>query len=162
MILVYSKIGFRKEINQMVEINLRRFYPFYAEDRLVAISEEIATQLEQWEREERTYQRNIRRYHDSRALNRVDVADDHALFEFDNPDALREQKRLEERLRTAIQSLPEKQARRICRRYCEGMSLSAIAKAEQISCNTASISVCKAMTALKKFLENDEKGGEKR
>ena len=48
----------------MATINLRDYYPFYQDDVWIEITDDLAAQLKQWEREESNRQRKRRRYHD--------------------------------------------------------------------------------------------------
>ena len=45
----------------MATINLRDYYPFYQDDVWIEITDDLAAQLKQWEREESNRQRKRRR-----------------------------------------------------------------------------------------------------
>lgn len=46
----------------MAKINLREYYPFYEHDEYVEVSEEVAEEMAQWERDERSQRRKKYRY----------------------------------------------------------------------------------------------------
>ena len=41
----------------MAKINMRDYYPFYEHDEYVEVSEEVAEEMAQWERDERSQRR---------------------------------------------------------------------------------------------------------
>ena len=46
----------------MKEINLRDYYPHYTTDKIVEVPDEVFAILEDFRRQEESYQRNIRRH----------------------------------------------------------------------------------------------------
>lgn len=133
-------------------INLRDYYPNYTDDELVEVSDEVVQQLAQWDRDERATQRMDRRYRSYYSLSCVEVADMSALNGFDITDEELAREQLREQLSVTISMLPEKQARRIRKHYYEGMSIAAIAKEEQVSLNSISLSQRKGLATLRKII----------
>ena len=48
--------------SHMVKVNLHAFYPFYDQDCLIGVSDEVAAALQFFERQEASYQRRIIRW----------------------------------------------------------------------------------------------------
>ena len=127
----------------MPEINLRDFYPF-CEDCMIEVSEEVAAFLHEAERQERSYIRYLQRY---RAYYSLDV---HEVFI--SPVAVFERKHEIERLYAALDSLPDKQGRRVYAYFILGFSQREIAEAEGVSEAVVCVAICKGLENLKKVL----------
>lgn len=76
----------------MVKINLRNFYPFYNNDKLLDISDEVATVLLESERQEEAYRRRMYRHKAHYSLNRNDGIKHDISFVSQSPSEAYEQK----------------------------------------------------------------------
>lgn len=139
----------------MIQINLRDYYPTYHNDMLVEVTEEIAEQLRQWERNEKAYQRKLKRNHAQFSLDFGDGIEREAVFFSVTPDELYERKLTRQQLFTAIAALPDKQAKRIYAHFIMGMSLSEIAHAEEVSVSAVDGSILRGLQRLAHFLKQN-------
>ena len=127
----------------MKEINLREFYPFYTQDTIVEVPDEVAALLHELKLAEaasflRTYRHK-------------------AYFSLD----YLEQKEENDRLYQAIASLPEKQRNRITSHFLLGMSISEIAKSEGSGASSVHEGIQRGLRRLKKILKKMESDPEK-
>jgi len=127
----------------MPEINLRDFYPL-CEDCIIEVSEEVAEYLREAERQERSYIRYLQRYKAYYSLNVHDV--------FISLVEIFERKHEIEELYAAIDSLPDKQGRRVYAYFILGFSQREIAEAEGVSDAVVCVAICKGLENLKKVL----------
>jgi len=130
----------------MPEINLRDFYPF-CEDCMIEVSEEVAAFLHEAERQERSYIRYLQRY---RAYYSLDI---HEVFI--SPVAVFERKHEIEQLYAAIDSLPDKQGRRVYAYYILGLTKSEIAQAEGLDESSIRENVQLGLSGIKKFFQEN-------
>ena len=128
------------------------------------VSDEVAECLLQLRREEERIRRKIRYY---RAYYSLDAYDG---MEFDAIDALmpspedmytqKEQQRLDrqtlQRLKLAIETLPEKQARRLKARHIDQMKLREIAEQEQVSIKSVTDTLSAAIHNVKKEFQKNK------
>lgn len=132
----------------MAVINLRKHYPFYRQDHLIEVSDEVARQLQVWERSEGEDGRGP-------ASERVPSHwPEEAEHEDDaiSLDGLYEQKRMIELLYAALFTLPEKQAERIYANFFLGISQAEIAKREGVSRCAVNSSIFRGLTQLASLL----------
>lgn len=139
----------------MALINLRAYYPFYEYDLLVEVSDELAVQLQQWERDEKNQQRKRRRYKDCYTLDCNDGMKGKAIFVALSPDELYERKVTREQLHAAISVLPDKQAKRIYAHCVVGMSKAKIAAAEKVSHAAVSVSIVRGLKRMAIYLKKN-------
>lgn len=138
----------------MSKINLRDYYPdFYTTDFTIDVPDELAEQLQQWERDEGAYQRQRYRYKAHYSLDRDDGIEHDILFVSLSPCEIYERKVTAEQLHAAISALPDKQGRRIYAHYFLGMSKAAIARAEGVSRNVVNISIKRGLESLERVLK---------
>ena len=128
----------------MPEINLRDFYPF-CEDCIVEVSEEVAVFLHEAERQERSYIRYLQRYRAYYSLNVHDV--------FISPVAIFERKCEIEQLYTALNSLSDKQGRRVYAYFILGFSQTEIAQLEGVDESVVCRSIQVGLEKMKIFFE---------
>ena len=135
-------------------INLRNYYPFYSQDTLLEVSDEVADALNDAERLERNY---IRRVYYHKAHYSLDVGvgiETSAIrchdFTPEEMLELAEQYRL---LCRALNSLPEIQGRRIEACYLLGKKRREIAEAEGVSGSSVSTSIKKGLVAIRKYMK---------
>jgi len=136
----------------MTKLNLRDFYPFSG-DCVVDVPDEVAAIMCEAERLERNY---IRRMYWNKAHYSLDVGDgiEHdALFVSLSPYELYERKLTTEQLYAAINSLPDKQGRRVYAHYILGVSQTEIARAEGISESAVCIAIERGLRNMEIFLK---------
>ena len=118
----------------MTKINLRDYYPsHYKTDYIIDVPDEVAATMLKHDRLDAAYQRRTYYHHAHYSLNRGDGIEYEALFRSASPCEIYERKVTMEQLHAAIAALPDKQAKRITAHYFLGLSIKAIAKAEDVS-----------------------------
>jgi len=137
----------------MKRINLRDYYPFYHSDFFVEVTDEIVEQLEQFNRKEHAdFER--RRVH--RAYYSLDAGDgierDIILLVL-SPQEIYERKLSNQELYAAINSLPEKQAKRIYAHFFLDMSKAQIARIEGVDPSSIKESIERGLKRMEKFLK---------
>lgn len=137
-------------------INLRDYYPHYATDKLVDVPDEVFAILEDFRRQEESYQRYLRRYKAFYSLDEDNGIEKDILFEQPSPYEILEQQRMMALLYQGLATLPEKQRQRIHAHYFLGMSVAQIARLERRSFPTIKESIDRGIRRLENFFE--EKG----
>lgn len=140
----------------MVKVNLHAFYPFYDQDCLIGVSDEVAAALQFFERQEAPYQRRTRRYKAYYSLDREDGIEKNALVLPLSPEEIYEQKAARERLHAAVNALSGKQIKRIHAYFFLGMSIAEIAGREGVSRNVVGKSIRGGLKRLERILKNQE------
>ena len=138
----------------MKEINLRDYYPHYATDRFVEVPDEVFAILEDFKRQEESYQRSLRRYKAFYSLDADNGIEKGILFEQPSPFELLEQQRMIALLYQGLATLPEKQSQRIYAHYFLGMSKTAIARQEGCDPSSVRDSIKRGLVRLEKFFED--------
>ena len=140
----------------MKVINLRDYYPFYTQDALLEVPDEVAEALAESERLERNY---IRRVYYHKAHYSLDVGDGieaSAIRCHDfTPEEVLELTEQYLLLCRALNSLRETQGRRVEARYLLGKKGREIAEAEGVSCSSVSGSIKKGLTAMRKYMKEN-------
>ena len=136
----------------MATINLRDYYPFYQDDVWIEITDDLAAQLKQWEREESNRQRKRRRYHD---YSFSDFQERCMKYECFAPDELYERKLTRQQLHAAISTLPDKQAKRIYAYCVLGISMAKIAAAEGVSYVAVRSSLLRGLRRMGAYLRKE-------
>lgn len=137
----------------MAKINLREFYPINT-DCMIDIPNEVAAVLCEAERQEHNY---IRRMYWNKAHYSLDAGDgiEHeALFVSLSPCEIYERKLTMEQLYNALNSLPDKQGRRVYAHFILGISQTEIARAEGVSVNVVSVAIERGLKNMKNILIN--------
>lgn len=141
----------------MKTINLRDFYPFYTHDEFVEVSDEVAEELFADKRYHKSHERRLTR---NKAFYSLDVEDgieaSAIIHTTDNPEAVYEIAERHCRLCRALNSLPEKQGKRIEAHYILGMSVQQIAGAEGVGERNIRKSISRGLEAMKLFLKKFE------
>jgi len=137
----------------MKNINLRDYYPFYFGDCFVEVADDVAQLLKQFDRKDHAdYER--RRVHGA-----YYSLDSNNYFEKDvvllvlSPEEIYEQKLNNQELYAAINSLPEKQSKRIYAYFFLGLSKTQIAQIEGVGESTIRTSINRGLKNIEKFLK---------
>lgn len=136
-------------------INLRDYYPFYTQDTLLEIPDDVAEVLAEAERRERNYMRRMFYNKAQYSLDADDgleasAAECHIL----SPEAVLNLMERHCRLCRALNALPEIQGRRIEAHYLLNQSQKEIARAEGVSEIAVHKSIKKGLERMRKNLKN--------
>lgn len=138
----------------MTRINLRDYYPdFYEADAYIEIPDDIADYLRESDRAEAAYRRRTYYHRAHYSLDRGDGIEYDAIFLSVSLWEVYERKLTSEQLHAAISTLPDKQAKRLVSYYFLGTSKAEIARAEGVSKATVTMSIDRALEALKKYFK---------
>ena len=138
----------------MAKINMRDYYPFYEHDEYVEVSDELAAEMAQWERDERSQRRKKYRYHAYYSLNWGDEISRQVIFHAVAPDEYYEKRVTSEQLYAAMNALPEKQRHRIYAYYILKISQPEIARIDGVDHRTVNISIQRGLRNLERYLKN--------
>lgn len=139
----------------MKEINLREYYPFYTNDVIVEVPDEVAALLREYALLEEAYR--IRTYR-HRAFYSLDVEgriERDLAFAQPSIYEIMEQQHMRDLLYKGLANLPEKQRQRIYAHYFLGMSKAEIAKTEGTHKSRISRSISAGLRGLEKFLKEN-------
>ena len=143
----------------MAIINLRDYYPFYTQDTMIEVSDDVAAALAEAERLERNYLRRMFYNNAHYSLDADDGIEASVLSVIGNyiitPETAMCMMERHCRLCRALNSLPEIQGRRIEAHYLLGMSQNEIAKAEGVVKSSVSESIKKGLAAMRKYLKEN-------
>ncbi len=117
----------------MKEINLREFYPWYMEDVMVEVTEEVAEELLAGQRYIKASRRRIYRNKAHYSLDAEDDIEYSACFSNPSPQELIERMERFEHICHALNSLPDAQGQRVFEHYLLNRSVKAIAAAEGVT-----------------------------
>ena len=138
----------------MKKIRLKDEYPWLSGDEYIEISDEIAEVFAESTKEERRYKRNK---YNHRAFYSLDVDDGieaEMLFVSLSPQEIYERKVTQGEIYAAINSLPEKQAKRIYAHFFQDMSMTQIGRIEGVSKMAVSKSIESGLKKIEKLLKN--------
>ena len=138
----------------MAIINLRDYYPFYTSDCFMEVSEEIADMFKEFDRKEAAYRLRTYRHKAYYSLDRDDGLEHEAVFVALSPHELYERKVTMQELHAAIDSLPDKQAKRIYAHFILGMAKKDIARAEGVHEKVVRVAIERGLRNLEKILKN--------
>lgn len=139
----------------MKEINLRDYYPFYTNDIIVEVPDEVAGLLREYKLSEAAYTLRTYRHKAYFSLDYdVNVERDVLNVQLSPLDIL-EQRYMRELLYKGLATLSEKQRQRIYAHYFLGMSKASIARAEGSSVNSVKDSIRRGLRSLEKFFEEN-------
>jgi RNA polymerase sigma-70 factor (ECF subfamily) len=137
----------------MVTINLRDFYPWYTHDEFADVPEAVAAELLADRRYHKAHERRVKRNKAQYSLDAEDGIESAAVtHSVNSPEAVLEMMERHCRLCRALNSLPDKQGRRIEAHYLIGQSQKAIAEAEGVSQKAVGKAIEKGLEAMKKYL----------
>lgn len=136
----------------MEKINLREFYPFYSNDFFLEVSDSLAELLKSLKRKDHA-DYEYRRFHKSYySLDADDGIDSDMILFVLSPEETFERKLSHQELYASINSLPEKQAKRIYAYFFLGISKAEIARIEGVNKSTVSRSIDQALKKIENFL----------
>lgn len=138
----------------MIRINLRDYYPFYKTDFFIEVPNEIFALLKQLNRMDHAEYERRRVYKAYYSLDANDGIEKDVVLLILSPDEIYERKMSKQELYAAINSLPEKQAKRVYAHFFLGMSKAEIARIECVNKATITHSIEKALKSIEKFLKN--------
>jgi RNA polymerase sigma-70 factor (ECF subfamily) len=138
----------------MTKINLRDYYPFYKSDFFIEVADEIALSLKRFELNDSAYRLRTYRHKAYYSLDRNDGIENEIVFISLSPQEIYERRVTNQELYAAINSLPEKQAKRIYAYFFLGMSKTSIAKAESVRESAVRESIERGLKNIEKFLKN--------
>jgi len=148
----------------MIKINLRDYYPCYESDQYVDIPDEVADLIDNFERREANYIRRLFRYKAQYSLNQGDGIEKSITALLSNTPSKDVEDEYEDNLTRkqlymAIDSLPERQAKRIYAHFFLGMSKTDIARAEGVNEGNIRKAINRGLENIKKYFENLQKEG---
>ena len=140
----------------MKYINLRELYPdVYKTDTLVEVTEEVFAVIQASDRAEDAYKRRMYRYKAQYSLD-CDDGIEYSVCAFEpSPEELVLRKERLEVLRYALNSLSEKQGRRVEARILDGKKLKEVAEAEGVTPDAVSDSVLRGLANMRNYLQEN-------
>lgn len=138
----------------MTRINLRDYYPFYPFNFFIEVTEEIKEQLKQFKRDEHAdFER--RRFHKAYySLDADEGIEKDIILLVLSPEEIYERKMSNQELYAAINSLPEKQAKRVYAHFFLDMSKAEIARVERVDKSSVRDSIERGLKHMERFLKN--------
>ena len=141
----------------MTTINLREYYYWYTQDGYIEVSDEVSAELSVGKQQGKISNQRMRRNKSFYSLDAGDgIETEMAVHPTDSPDVVIEKKEGYCRLCRALNSLPEKQGRRIDAHYLRGVSVQKIAEAEDVGERNIRKSISRGLESMKIFLKNTE------
>ena len=137
----------------MKEINLRDYYPFYTQDVIVEVPDEVELLLREYMLLEEAYRIRTYRYKAFYSLNRDEGIEREILQKPISPEEILEQRQMTESLYKGLAMLPEKQRQRIYAHFFLGMSKADIAKAEGTHKSRITRSIEAGLRRLEKYFK---------
>ena len=139
----------------MTTINLKDFYPWYANNEYIEVSDEVAEELIASKRHEAAHAERVRYNKAYYSLDCDDGIEYSACLHEPSPQELMDRKELFLRLWNALNSLPEIQGRRVDAHLILGKSYREIARAEGVDKSAVRHSVLCGIEAMKKYLRKN-------
>ncbi len=139
----------------MTTINLREFYPWYIQDEIIEVPDEVAEALRADKLYETAHRRQLTRNKAQYSLDCDDGIEYSACLHEPTPQELLE--RIEQfcHLWNALNSLPEVQGRRVDACIILGKSYREVAKAEGVDKSAVRRSVLSGLECMKKYLRKN-------
>ena len=139
----------------MTTINLKDFYPWYTQDEYIEVSEEVAKELRASKRYEAAYRRRVTRNKAQYSLDCNDGIEYSACVFEPSPEELAVRKEQLKMLCYALNSLSEKQERRVEARIFDRKKLKEIAEAEGVTLDAISDSVWRGLVNMRNYLKEN-------
>ena len=137
----------------MTTINLREFYPWYIEDQLIEVSDEVAEELRAGRRAEHVQKHKIAYHKAYYSLDCDDGIECSACRMEPSPEALLLQQEQTEALCQALNTLSEKQGSRVDACMICGMSFRAVARVEGVDKSAVRESVRAGLKHMRNYLK---------
>ncbi|MPM23483.1 hypothetical protein SDC9_69957 [bioreactor metagenome] len=138
----------------MTRINLKDYYPFYKYDSFTDVTDDIADVLKLFERKDHADYERKRVHKAFYSLDADDGIERDVVLLVLSPQEIYERKLTNQRLYAAINSLPEKQAKRIYAHFFLGMSKAEIARTEGVDPSSVRETIEKGLRHIEQFLKN--------
>ena len=142
----------------MKRINLRDYYSFYDYDFFIEVTDKLAELLMLFGRKDHADYERCRVYRAYYSLDANDGIERDFTLLVMSPEEIYEKKLSRQELYAAINSLPEKQAKRIYAHFFLGMSKAEIARFEGVSKMAVVLSIEKALKNMENFLKKFDEG----
>ena len=139
----------------MTTINLKDFYPWYANNEYIEVSDEVAEELIASKRHEAAHAERVRYNKAYYSLDCDDGIEYSACLHEPSPQELMDRKELFLRLWNARISLPEIQGRRVDAHLILGKSYRQIAREEGVDKSAVRHSVESGIKQMKKYLQEN-------
>ena len=139
----------------MTTINLKDFYPWYANNEYIEVSDEVAEELIASKRHEAAHAERVRYNKAYYSLDCDDGIEYSACLHEPSPQELMDRKELFLRLWKALNSLPEIQGRRVDAHLILGKSYRQIAREEGVDKSAVRHSVESGIKQMKKYLQEN-------
>ena len=139
----------------MIRINLRDYYLFYKSDFFIEVTDEVVELLRQFSRKDHADFQRRRVYKAYYSLVANDGIEREVVLLVLSPEEIYERKMSKQELYAAINSLPEKQAKRIYAHFFLDMSKAKIARIEGVSKSAVTHSIEQGLKSIEKFLKNN-------
>ena len=139
----------------MTTINLKDFYPWYANNEYIEVSDEVAEELMASRRREAAHTERARYNKAYYSLDCDDGIEYSACLHEPSPQELMDRKELFLRLWNALNSLPEIQGRRVDAHLILGKSYRQIAREEGVDKSAVRHSVESGIKQMKKYLQEN-------
>ena len=139
----------------MTTINLKDFYSWYTQDEYMEVSDEVAEELRANKRYEAAYRRRVTRNKAQYSLDCDDGIEYSACVFEPSPEELVLRKERLEVLCHSLNSLSEKQGRRVEARILDGKKLKEVAEAEGVTLDAVSDSVLRGLANMRSYLKEN-------
>lgn len=137
----------------MKKINLKEYYPYYTQDMIVEVPDEVFLLLLEYMLLEEAYRIRTYRYKAFYSLERDEGIEREVLQKPLNPAEILEQRQVTESLYKGLAMLPKKQCQRIYAHFFLGMSKADIARVEGTDASSVRKSINRGLRQLKKYFE---------
>ena len=134
----------------MKKINLRNHYFYIDKDIEVEIDDEVYKVFEIFKKKEAAYHAKKRYYNAIYSLDRGDGIENESVFKVSSPEEIYKLKEQQLSILAALKTLTSKQAERIVMFFYYDMSVTEIAKAQNVSPSSVSQSIISGLEKLKK------------
>ena len=140
----------------MKRINLKDFYPFYQEDCFIDVSDALAELFRRDKATEATLRRKQRFHQAYFSLDRNDGIEKKIVYISRSPEEIYERKVTREQLHAAMETLTNRQARRIYAHFFLGISKADIARNEGVRTQLISESIGRGLKRIEHYLKTHE------
>lgn len=137
----------------MKKINLKDYYPHYTENCYIDVPDELAELFKYYDAKEATYERKLRYHHSYFSLDREDGIEKDIIYVSLSPEEIYERKVTREQLYAAMETLTDKQSKRIYAHFFLGLKKSQIAKAEGVGRDVIGESIEQGLIKIEKYLK---------